>query len=1773
MAEGSGDNIDPRRILVKNLPSGSSEELITNYLEVVTNLGVTDLDFKPELLSSISLVKFDEEFTDEAYKLAVQKTSQKLLTGQHVVIQRVAMATRVLLHDVPLPQTTEEYLQLYFEKLLHPVDGNIRKVALYSDIQKAVIMFSPPDVVEYILKQKIEISKTKVKAELYFPEFHLPILNSQLEEQRNRHAAEVSDVNLEMDTLHEAKHTEVDVNPGPLEGEERQTSSTNTVRRLTHHFEKVAQSPPRGDEPTSPTRQRSVEKLEGKIVNEKQSCDSTAPDAAVESARFSSDRIERPAGGKQVIVDLSHFIPSPRKEKTMENVPRVVGNPPTVASRPRKDSRGSCQGGGQTEYSLSPMSASKSFHHLPDQETLTVTEECPSERQSAHGYLSLRQPVSEEGRVESSSRRNLMPHSESGFLHGQTTERWQEERNVTIHDLNMPNNRHVPRVTSESNMLGGHAKPAGQRRIVDNPEDSEERCLRERENCTAEMQTPLDVAPVVFKEMTIDRLKLELLSQIEGLKNLACRVVTNEETGTLCFEGTEAQIRSSRLQVYELTNNMEEISISLPHSSMLEIIRHESSSLQSVLKKHRAVISVKKDQVSIVGLSKKEMKQAESALLKMVISDSLTLDPSYMTFTQSEEWRTFVQKKQSSGLVRIITALEKKTVYVNGMTKEVSSVKKEIMSTLKQNATVVKTIKVNNPKGKFINYHCKYQLSQINDKLRSKKVDVRVKICGRDFTEVESRGLKDVVDDGVKEVKSLEQSLAEFTVKIPFSVTKTKLWRTFSTGKEFNTWIEGLEKRYKCCIQPFLSKTRPPPKLKKSIKSPGREGRGYTKDSGSQRDRRNPQHDRPQSPDSNGSAMVPVTQQCGQLKIILKTGDITQERADVLVNGISSSLDLTQGQVAKKFLQKAGPQMQQDLSMLDLSGSAGEVAETAGGGQLQCKAVMHVVLERYKDASSLQALRDGVRECLKKSSGHTSLSLPTLGCGHLRYPNAPTAKAIVDEINLFGQSATSSLQVVTIVVFDHTLFPVFRGEIQPSMFSSLGRLSRMFVPEFSSQESVRPKRRFDSNKGYRRPRRSRRERESQGDMTFDPVKITVQNTTVIIKQGNIVKEDADVLVNVTNRDLDLSRGKVSQSFLKAGGEELQDEVSLSGKAKDGDVVVVPSCGSLQRNSKHIANVVLPRYKPQYGLQAIEKVIKGCLEKAVRHDVKSVAFPSLGCGRLSYPRDQVAHAMMKEIQNFTQNSSALKTIKIVIYEADVFAVFAETFKADEQDVSDDSEEESDEGEVNDYEDNMIVVSDDEEDGEDVEEDDEDEEEEIVGATASASGPKSAALNHQSKQSHFVVVTLSESVKDTKEHLETDIGNRFFATPSIQPDQYRDAPFSLDNKRAPKKRLVKRPQTSEIRREHAIDMHNAGMSVTTVLAHCSVSYSTISRLRICFKRLGALLTVHVAEDQNKALSLEVQGPLRDVSKASRKMTEILTEKNNNFDTGQHVKKNGTFEDWCEYQKRRSCDLPDYWDDATLSRWGAIKAVVTDNVLAKPSPSVETTIRNMITSTWQARYVGHGRDSHNIAPGMSMKITKIELIQNEQLFQKYFSCRQLLFMKVMKKDILPLGKIKTQPDILTNKYLTRDFTRSFEKDVNEVYLFHGTPEKGVKGICRNGIDFRLASEGGMLGRGIYCAESSTKADQYAGITDASKNRVHKDLKMLVVRVALGKIYLCEDQNPKKFSRPPCVRCFQEKCEHPDGLFDSVVYSNPQKNFREFVVYANEQCYPEFIITYDRV
>jgi hypothetical protein len=53
----------------------------------------------------------------------------------------------------------------------------------------------------------------------------------------------------------------------------------------------------------------------------------------------------------------------------------------------------------------------------------------------------------------------------------------------------------------------------------------------------------------------------------------------------------------------------------------------------------------------------------------------------------------------------------------------------------------------------------------------------------------------------------------------------------------------------------------------------------------------------------------------------------------------------------------------------------------------------------------------------------------------------------------------------------------------------------------------------------------------------------------------------------------------------------------------------------------------------------------------------------------------------------------------------------------------------------------------------------------------------------------------------------------------------------------------------------------------------------------------------------------------------------------------------------------------------------------------------------------------------------------------------------------------------------------------ELNECFLFHGTSVEKKDALINQGIDPRLGSHEALFGQGCYFAESSTKADQYAG------------------------------------------------------------------------------------------
>jgi hypothetical protein len=88
-----------------------------------------------------------------------------------------------------------------------------------------------------------------------------------------------------------------------------------------------------------------------------------------------------------------------------------------------------------------------------------------------------------------------------------------------------------------------------------------------------------------------------------------------------------------------------------------------------------------------------------------------------------------------------------------------------------------------------------------------------------------------------------------------------------------------------------------------------------------------------------------------------------------------------------------------------------------------------------------------------------------------------------------------------------------------------------------------------------------------------------------------------------------------------------------------------------------------------------------------------------------------------------------------------------------------------------------------------------------------------------------------------------------------------------------------------------------------------------------------------------------------------------------------------------------------------------------------------------------------------------------------------------------------------------------------------------------------------------------------------DYRDKRDMKTKNMFLTRMCMGDI--CIVDKPLSMKRPPCKSCLSTICDtgcRNTKLFDSVLVDG-QWLFREMIVYDHSQCYPEYLISYQRV
>lgn len=367
------------------------------------------------------------------------------------------------------------------------------------------------------------------------------------------------------------------------------------------------------------------------------------------------------------------------------------------------------------------------------------------------------------------------------------------------------------------------------------------------------------------------------------------------------------------------------------------------------------------------------------------------------------------------------------------------------------------------------------------------------------------------------------------------------------------------------------------------------------------------------------------------LKLRLVQESVQNAKTHVIVNSIPMDLALNRGPLSQALLDKAGPELQEELNEAGqgVSVSEGTILQTSGCN-LSCRRIFHVVIPQWKhnnSAWSVKIMKNIIRDCLKtaESLSLQSIGFPAIGTGNLGFPKPEFAKLIISEVLRF--SSRSHLKTLQEVQF--LLYPKDLENIQA------------FSDEFEKRSNGNSSATDEDTQGF------------YGSLSSPTLGVLEMNIGPILFQvatGDITKEVADVIVNSTSNTFTLKSG-VSKAILEGAGQNVEKECSVLGQQNSEYIVTE---GGLLR-CKSIIHVV--------GGNDVKRSVSCVLEECEQRNYSSICLPAIGTGNAQQNPDTVAKAIMDAVEEFIQKKSvqAVRKVKVVIFQPHILNIFYDNMK--------------------------------------------------------------------------------------------------------------------------------------------------------------------------------------------------------------------------------------------------------------------------------------------------------------------------------------------------------------------------------------------------------------------------------------------------------------------------------------------------------------------------------
>lgn len=184
-------------------------------------------------------------------------------------------------------------------------------------------------------------------------------------------------------------------------------------------------------------------------------------------------------------------------------------------------------------------------------------------------------------------------------------------------------------------------------------------------------------------------------------------------------------------------------------------------------------------------------------------------------------------------------------------------------------------------------------------------------------------------------------------------------------------------------------------------------------------------------------------------------------------------------------------------------------------------------------------------------------------------------------------------------------------------------------------------------------------KETKDGVTMVELKRFV-NGRVVVKVGDISKEDVDAIVNAANSSL-MGGGGVDGAIHRAGGPEILAQCREIRRRQFPDGLPTGQA-VMTRAGKMLSNYVVHTVGPvssKGGKDKAEKLAdcyRNSLALVAERGLHTVAFPAISTGIYGYPSDNAARVSSKAVEDFLSGSTSLKEVRLVFFsqsDADIF----------------------------------------------------------------------------------------------------------------------------------------------------------------------------------------------------------------------------------------------------------------------------------------------------------------------------------------------------------------------------------------------------------------------------------------------------------------------------------------------------------------------------------------